>query len=355
MPVPSFRLSGTVLDSSGVAVVGAQVMVIGTPLPPAVTDTAGHYEFASVPQGNYEVKAPAPGTLLPVVDEGGDDRSRHGARLRARPAGGRLRVRLSTRPRDYLPATTPTGLFGYSGTVTVPLPFEFGLYNGSYSSVNIATSGWVNFLPTSPTFGYGADSQPLDPNATIYPYWNDLFVDISSQVNTDTFGTAPNRVFVVEWRDVWVFGSRLPVSFEVQLGEDGSIVTRYENVEPDPFQRGAVSSIGIEDETGSTGLQFAFGQPILHNDLAVVYTLPPSGFVRGTVKDANDATPVPGASVKALQGTTVVREVHAARRVVRHAHPGRRLHHPGDRLQLQRREAVGQRHAEREPAPRTSA
>ena len=137
-------------------------------------------------------------------------------------------------------------------------------------------------------------------------------VDGSSTVNTDTFGTAPNRVFVVEWRDVAPLGQpNLRMSFEVQLGESGSIVTSYQNVEPDPFQRGASASIGIEDETGTNGIQFSFGQPVLSNNLTVAYTLPPSGFVRGTITDANDGTPVAGATVRALQGGAVMRQVNA--------------------------------------------
>ena len=101
-----------------------------------------------------------------------------------------------------------------------------------------------------------------------------------------------------------------PVSFELQLGEDGSIVSRYQSAGPDPFQRGATATVGIEDETGTTGLQFSFDQPVLSDDLAIAYTLPPSGFVRGKVTDANDGAAIGGATVRALQGTTVIRQVH---------------------------------------------
>lgn len=311
--LPSFRLSGTVLDDTGAAVVGAQVSVLGTPLPIALTDATGHYELAPVPVGTYDVTASAPGscysaasssvtvsadTTLPLT-------------LALRPDGFGYVCRLTA--TSYVPASTPTGLVGEGATVTLSLPFDFPFYNGKYSSVNIGTNGYVNFIPTALFFGNQSIPSQADPNAAIYAFWTGLFADgINGTVNTDTVGTAPNRKFVIEWSNVQVFENPAwPVSFELQLGEDGTIVSRYESVGPDPFQRGTSSTVGIEDETGTTALQFSYAQPILYDDLAIAYSSPPSGFVHGTVTNANDKTPVVGATVRALQGTTVVRQVQA--------------------------------------------
>jgi hypothetical protein len=277
-----------------------------------VTDSSGRYEFPSVPQGTYDVAASAPGgcysTVTSSVTLSGNTTLPF--TLALQPDGFGYVCRLTS--NGYIPASTPTGLFGDFATVNVPLPFAFGFYNGKYSSVNIATNGYVNFIPATPFVGNVGIPDPSDPNAAIFAFWNDLFVDGSSgTVTTDTVGTAPNRKFVIEWRNVLMFDNPAwPVSFELQLGEDGSIVSRYQSAGPDPFQRGATASVGIEDETGTTGLQFSFLQPVLSDNLAIAYSLPPSGFVRGTVTDANDGTPVVGATVRALQGTTVVRQLH---------------------------------------------
>ena len=310
--VPSFGISGTVVDSTGVAVVGGQVSVVGTPLPPAVTDATGHYAFPSVPAGTYDITGSAPGgcygsstTQLTLSANATVNFT-----LDLHADGFGYVCRLTT--ADYLQANSPTGLFGDDGLVTLPLPFNFPYYNSSFASVNVTTNGFLNFQPTFPFFGNVPIPDPSDPNAAVFAFWDDLMVDGSSTVNTDTFGTAPNRVFVVEWRDVAPLGQpNLRMSFEVQLGESGSIVTSYQNVEPDPFQRGASASIGIEDETGTNGIQFSFGQPVLSNNLTVAYTLPPSGFVRGTITDANEGTPVAGATVRALQNGAVMRQVNA--------------------------------------------
>ncbi len=312
VPVPSFRLSGTLVDNTGVPVVGGQVSVVGTPLAPAVTDAAGHYNFPAIPAGTYDVTGSAPGgcytSSTTVVTLTADTTANFTIDLRPDPFGYFCRLTTS----DYFQANTPTGLFGDDALAEVPLPFNFPFYSSSFSSVNVTTNGVVNFQPTFAYYGNVGIPDPFEPNAAIFTFWDDLFVDSTSMVNTDTFGTAPNRVFVVEWRDVSPLGRPdLRMSFEVQLGESGSIVMRYQNVEPDPFQRGGSASIGIEDETGTTGLQFAFMQPILANNLAVSYILPPSGFVRGTITDADAGTPVPGATVTALQGTAVIRQTSA--------------------------------------------
>jgi subtilisin family serine protease len=310
--LPSFTLSGTVLDSTGLPVVGAQVALVGTPLPVPVTDSTGHYEFPAVPQGTYDVAASTPGScytpvIIPSVNVSADTIVPLTLALQGDGFGYVCRL-TST---DYIPANTPTGLTGESVTTTLPLPFNFGFYNGRYSSLNISTDGWVNFIPTSTVYGNSFIPNQYDPNAAIYAFWDGIFVDGSTgTVTTDTVGTAPNRKFVIEWRNVLLFDNPAwPLSFELQLGEDGSIVSRYESTGTDPFQHGAEASVGIEDQTGTVGLQFAFLQPILSDNMAITYSLPPSGFAQGTVTDANDGTAVVGATVRARQGNTVIRQV----------------------------------------------
>lgn len=308
--VPSFRLSGTVLDSTGLPVVGGRVSVVGVPLSPAVTDEAGHYEFPAVPAGTYDITGSAPGSCYTpsTVQRTISADTVLDFSLALRPDGFGYVCRLTT--GDYLEANTSTGLFGDDDLVTITLPFNFPYYGSSFSTVNVSTNAVVNFQPTSAFFSNVGIPDPSEPNAAIFTFWDDLFVDELSTINTDTFGTAPNRLFVVEWRNVSPLSRPdLRLDFEVQLGEGGSIAMLYRNVEPDPVQRGASASIGIEDESGTTGLQFAFQQPVLSNNLTVTYNLPPSGFVRGTVTDSNDGAPVAGAIVRALQGAMEVRRV----------------------------------------------
>ena len=59
------------------------------------------------------------------------------------------------------------------------------------------------------------------PNAAVYGFWDDLVVDGSSSVVTATHGTAPNRRFVVEWRNVAILGdTQRRLSFQAVLYEN---------------------------------------------------------------------------------------------------------------------------------------
>ena len=112
VPVPSFRLSGTLVDNTGVPVVGGQVSVVGTPLAPAVTDAAGHYDFPAIPAGTYDIAASAPGgcytTSTTVVTLTADTTANFTLDLRPDAFGYFCRLTTS----DYIQANTPTGLFG---------------------------------------------------------------------------------------------------------------------------------------------------------------------------------------------------------------------------------------------------
>ena len=100
------------------------------------------------------------------------------------------------------------------------------------------------------------------------------------------------------------------VDVEAQLNEDGSIVTRYRNLGPDPRERGNSATVGIENASGTVGLQYSFNAPVLSDES--VDPLRPAADRHGRparITDANDGRPIGGATVRALQGTTAVGSV----------------------------------------------
>ncbi len=88
---PSHQVSGHVRDTDGLAVANATVTILGTPIPPATTDANGFYSFATVPEGEYDVRADAGRcndslTQHLVVDWRRDARLHAAARARTRSA-----------------------------------------------------------------------------------------------------------------------------------------------------------------------------------------------------------------------------------------------------------------------------
>ena len=58
----------------------------------------------------------------------------------------------------------------------------------------------------------------------------------------------------------------------------------------------ATATVGIENATGTDALQIGFFERILESNHAIRITTVPTGFITGTVTDANDGQPIAGAT-----------------------------------------------------------
>lgn len=149
------------------------------------------------------------------------------------------------------------------GWVEVALPFPFTFYGVPYNHAFVSTNGYINFLEPS-SFFYNDGSCPIFgpgvPNGAIFAFWDDLLVDDpTADVWTRLLGTAPNRQFVIEWRNVFLTatGPSIRVNFEIVLSETGVITLQYRNTGPDALQRGSSATIGLVSPTGEFVAQFS--------------------------------------------------------------------------------------------------
>ena len=101
----------------------------------------------------------------------------------------------------------------------------------------------------------GADfPSDMNPNNFIAPFWDDL--QVGSPYNSGAMyysqgGSAPNRYFVVEWRNVEYWYNSTITSFEAILHENGDIVFQYQSL-PSSYW----PTVGIEDSVGYDGLLY---------------------------------------------------------------------------------------------------
>src|SRR5262249_26004039 len=147
----------------------------------------------------------------------------------------------------YVEGDTPLALSGDDASTAVGLPFPFFFYGSTYSRAFVTTNGNLNFLAANSSFSNVAIPATPAPNAAIYPFWDDLLVDANTSMRTMTAGTAPNRTFLIEWRNATFFGNAaLRIDFEAELSENGSIVFRYRNLGPDQRELGSSATVGIE-------------------------------------------------------------------------------------------------------------
>jgi hypothetical protein len=306
-PAPVHTVSGRVLDTAGAPIAFASVTLLGTPFPSVLTDTAGAWLFERVPEGEYGVRVDATGCFTQRTERLVVDRDVALVLvLESRTDAYGYLCRYE--PSAYVEATTLLPLRGDDNSVQVALPFTFTFYGRTYGAAYVSTNGNLNFLTHASNYFNQSIPDPDTPNAAIYALWDDLIVDDESSVLTLTRGSAPEREFIIEWRNVaFLSDTSLRVDVEVILTERGHILLQYRNISDNELERGGAATVGIENETGTVALQYSFNTPSLRDERAIRFALPPNGFVEGVVTDANDGLPIPGATVRALEEGRVVR------------------------------------------------
>ena len=111
-----------------------------------------------------------------------------------------------------MPGTTDIGNHGDDQVTNFALPFPFTLYDQTFTSINLSSNGNAQFVTTDTTFSNVCLPWAAH-NYTIFPYWDDLYlVNSGFGIFTSISGTAPNRIFNIEWRAQYFPGAAMPAS-----------------------------------------------------------------------------------------------------------------------------------------------
>ena len=115
------------------------------------------------------------------------------------------------------------------------MPFSFSLYDQTYNGVNVSSNGRLDFVCINEPGGYMAACLPAPHNLcpfayTIFPLWSDFHTDVVGEgcsnfasgcgIFTSVSGTAPNRIFNIEWRTVYFADHNQTANFEIRLYEN---------------------------------------------------------------------------------------------------------------------------------------
>lgn len=153
-----------------------------------------------------------------------------------------------------------------------PLGFTFRFFGNDYSEFYINTNGQVLFGQGSSQYARVAIPNPAPPNNFIAPLWGDLVCGANT-LTYQTFGVAPQRYTVIEWREASRFRSMDRYTFEVVLFEGSNeILLQYLSMTGE-HAGGDSMAIGIENLTGTDGVQYLLnGAPAdrqTHDGLAI--------------------------------------------------------------------------------------
>ena len=256
-------VSGTVKDSNGVGIQGAVVRVPGRP--ETTTNASGAYSVTGIVPNTYSVQAE--GVCRAPVSQ---SVAISGATTLNFTLGAFGSCSVDAAAWDT--TTTPLALTGDDASLAVALPFTYQHAGVGYTTANVSTNGVVNFLAADTTYNNIAIPNAAAPNAAIYGFWDDLNVDGSSSVLANTFGSAPNRRFVFEWRNVALLAdSTRRFSFQIVLYENTSqrVRIQYKDISAGTGETGTSATVGTENAAGSGGTQVLFNNGLLFDGLSV--------------------------------------------------------------------------------------
>jgi hypothetical protein len=205
--------------------------------------------------------------------------------------------------------TQSTGAVIVPGTTLVPnsncndciapmvLPFPVQFYNQTFTQARASSNGNLQFTSDN--------SLPFNsclPNATynnvIYGYWDDLFLDCLAGwgcgIYTSVSGSAPNRIFNIEWRAHRNEPPIVNVKFEIRLYENSN--GRFDIIYGQLDNPGDTATVGVQRDTGSRFTQYSCNTSVLSQGLQLTFTLPPCQATTPTSTPVNPTptnTPVP--------------------------------------------------------------
>ncbi|MFJ8822743.1 S8 family serine peptidase [Streptomyces sp. NPDC102467] len=268
--VDEHAVTGTVLDVQGRPLGKATVQVEDSPVAPVTTATDGTFTLPKVAAGSYtlSVTPTAPvlcnGVYRDALTVDGDET----AKIKLPALADTYGNTCTPVTYSWIKGTTKVALTGDEDAKSLALPFPVSLYGVSYTSASVTTDGLINFL--SPRVGdYENTALPAAarPNGTVAALWDDLVLDNKSSVQTATTGAKGNRKFAIVWNQAaYANGSGDRATFEAVFDEaTGSVTLQYKTV----GDRGASATVGIENQTGTDGLQYAYDQAVVTAGSAV--------------------------------------------------------------------------------------
>jgi hypothetical protein len=147
-------------------------------------------------------------------------------------------------------APTLTGDVDQGYFNNIPVGFDYW-YNGiRYTTVSAATDGYLTLGQNiSSINGVANLAASGNPRPVIAPLWDDLSVNLAANVTYVTTGTAPSRVFTLQWLNVsWSKSAPSSnggtISFQVKLYESTGRV-QFVYMRGDQFVSSGNASIGI--------------------------------------------------------------------------------------------------------------
>lgn len=185
---------------------------------------------------------------------------------------------------------------------TITLPFAYTFYTNTYTQVNVTSNGTLQFATANTDYGLNELCLPLAHfSYSILPHFSDLTIGGTGEgVFTSISGTAPNRIFNIEWRASSFGKPAGSLNFEVRLYEGQ---TRFDIIYGTVPGNGFDATVGVQRVAAAGDPAGAFTQyecrtgGLRNGQMLVAQGVEASSlFISGQVVDM-EGNPLPGVTI----------------------------------------------------------
>ncbi len=169
---------------------------------------------------------------------------------------------------DVVEITNWIGNLDDGYTSAIPIGFDFEFYGDSYSNVYVSTNGFITFSTLTSAY-YTNDPIPESgvPNNLICPVWDDL----DGRAQGSVYYLQEADRFILQFTNWQHYSETGSYTFQAVLKSNNRIYFYYNNLS------GILNSatVGIENGSGTDGLQMVYNANYLENELAVQISADP--------------------------------------------------------------------------------
>lgn len=162
---------------------------------------------------------------------------------------------------------TNTGIYGddgHSGSPkgSFPLGFTFNFYGTEFTQANVNINGALTFGGYYTNYANQTLDNPAAQANSIFPFWDDLtsYAENNSAIYYATIGEAPNRMFVMQWTNMYFWSTTVQMgTFQTILYEGSNdIQLQYRDLLGGNRALGNDATIGIKKDNSTYSQYSAF-------------------------------------------------------------------------------------------------
>jgi hypothetical protein len=157
-----------------------------------------------------------------------------------------------------------------------PIGFPFKFYGNTFTDFRICSNGWISFTSTVNNLTNDTIPNPPEPNNLLALFWDDLNPASAGHIYYYYDGSK----LIIEYDHVVRYSTtNCPYTMEAILYPNGKILYQYLQMGDGTCTYLNSATIGIENGTGTVGLEVVYNANYVHDNMAIVFSAAPSWIV----------------------------------------------------------------------------